>query len=603
MASTPLTIGETLLAGFTTSAPTSSEKPRDGFSDLLDIGVKSDTTKALANPYKKKTAQDEPVATALETPVDFQKALHSNSGHEKVSTKDRLTKKTDALSSGSDEQADTNTIAPNLKLKAVTTPVAATVDVNAPVEAVSTQEALLQELQGVIASLRQMLRSWTDAAPVDATASQNAADATDAAKNPLLALVAGDGNQDARAASSDSIKLMAALEHLVAQLETLQKQLSLQSTDAALRAADAGDAGFSAVDIELSMAAISESFHQLQALLPGNMSASADSSKLPQTTIPNTLTGALMALNNSSSTNMSDTVDTTTNVSDLLTSVRGVMDKVDLMLAKQAVDATQIPATASDANPLDAIAKKVETTAVQTIEPVALDTAADTQEALPVAPIANTKTDSSNADKALVTADSKAATIRVLAVDTEHQNSNGHKQDSAPSQNTQVPNVAASVVGDAKNDANSFAAMLQRVNPKAVMEQVSFQFKTAVADGSSKIQIRLDPAELGKLDIKLDVRADGKTVVMITADNKNTLDLLQRDAAGLQRALADAGLQTDSGSLSFNLRDQQQEQRDAESSHAAGRYQKSLPEDEEPIANSIARSYVVNLSEGLDIRI
>jgi len=47
---------------------------------------------------------------------------------------------------------------------------------------------------------------------------------------------------------------------------------------------------------------------------------------------------------------------------------------------------------------------------------------------------------------------------------------------------------------------------------------------------------------------------DGRVSAVVTADNKDTLDLLQRDQRALERALQDAGLKADSGSLSFNLR-------------------------------------------------
>ena len=41
---------------------------------------------------------------------------------------------------------------------------------------------------------------------------------------------------------------------------------------------------------------------------------------------------------------------------------------------------------------------------------------------------------------------------------------------------------------------------------------------------------------------------------MFIADRPETLDMLQRDARVLERALNDAGLRADSGGLSFNLR-------------------------------------------------
>lgn len=52
----------------------------------------------------------------------------------------------------------------------------------------------------------------------------------------------------------------------------------------------------------------------------------------------------------------------------------------------------------------------------------------------------------------------------------------------------------------------------------------------------------------------MEVNHDGRVSAVITADRADTLDMLARDAKGLERALADAGLRTDSGNLQFNLR-------------------------------------------------
>src|SRR3546814_11737514 len=68
----------------------------------------------------------------------------------------------------------------------------------------------------------------------------------------------------------------------------------------------------------------------------------------------------------------------------------------------------------------------------------------------------------------------------------------------------------------------------------------------------------LHPAELGRIEVKLENASDGTLRAVISAERPETLDLLQRDARGLERALQDAGVQTDSGSLRFNLRSQGQ---------------------------------------------
>lgn len=144
-----------------------------------------------------------------------------------------------------------------------------------------------------------------------------------------------------------------------------------------------------------------------------------------------------------------------------------------------------------------------------------------------------------------------------------------------------------------------FVKLVKDAQPAQVAEQVAVQVKTALRDGSSHIRIQLNPEELGRLDIKLHVLPDGKTGMVITADNKDTLEMLQRDARNLGQALADAGLKADTGSLSFNLRGGQQQQQQ----HAFNGTMKTIPEEDPAQLAAITRSYTVNLQEGLDIRI
>jgi flagellar hook-length control protein FliK len=92
------------------------------------------------------------------------------------------------------------------------------------------------------------------------------------------------------------------------------------------------------------------------------------------------------------------------------------------------------------------------------------------------------------------------------------------------------------------------------VIPHAVAEQVAINVHQAVKSGTDHIQIQLQPADLGTIDVKLNVNHDGRVTVVVSADRSDTLNLLQQDAGGLTQALRDAGLQADNSSLSFNLR-------------------------------------------------
>ncbi len=73
--------------------------------------------------------------------------------------------------------------------------------------------------------------------------------------------------------------------------------------------------------------------------------------------------------------------------------------------------------------------------------------------------------------------------------------------------------------------------------------------------GLDQLTIQLRPADLGRIDVKLQFH-DGSVTGTIIADSQATLDLLQKDQRSLERALQESGLRTEQGSLSFALRDQ-----------------------------------------------
>lgn len=101
---------------------------------------------------------------------------------------------------------------------------------------------------------------------------------------------------------------------------------------------------------------------------------------------------------------------------------------------------------------------------------------------------------------------------------------------------------------------NAAANVGQPVPPTAAAIAVAIAARSK--DGANQFQIRLDPPELGRIDVKLDVDKSGQVHTHLTVDRPDTLDLLQRDARGLERALQQAGLKTGEGGLAFSLRQQ-----------------------------------------------
>ncbi len=94
------------------------------------------------------------------------------------------------------------------------------------------------------------------------------------------------------------------------------------------------------------------------------------------------------------------------------------------------------------------------------------------------------------------------------------------------------------------------------IPPQLVSDQVSVNIQRAVGQGQDKIQIQLRPYDLGRIEVTMEMAKDGKMTAVITAEKQETLDMLKSDTNSLLQSLNNAGMQTDSSSLSFNLGNQ-----------------------------------------------
>ena len=100
------------------------------------------------------------------------------------------------------------------------------------------------------------------------------------------------------------------------------------------------------------------------------------------------------------------------------------------------------------------------------------------------------------------------------------------------------------------------------------------------------------------------VDKDGNVSSRLVVDKAETLDLLQRDAGDLQRALQDAGLKTTDNGLSFSLRDQ---------GFAGGGQNQDMPspaqlfvpDSETPAVDPVLSGYgrLLTAGGGVDIRV
>jgi flagellar hook-length control protein FliK len=73
--------------------------------------------------------------------------------------------------------------------------------------------------------------------------------------------------------------------------------------------------------------------------------------------------------------------------------------------------------------------------------------------------------------------------------------------------------------------------------------------------GGRNFDIRLDPAELGRVDVSLKISDEGEVTAKLVVDRVETLHLLQRDARTLERAFEQAGLKPSNAGVDISLRD------------------------------------------------
>lgn len=96
--------------------------------------------------------------------------------------------------------------------------------------------------------------------------------------------------------------------------------------------------------------------------------------------------------------------------------------------------------------------------------------------------------------------------------------------------------------------------------PAPNLPALAVEISAKSQSGAKQFDIRLDPPELGRVEVRLSIDATGKASAHLSADQPQTLSLLQKDAPILTRALREAGLDVSQDGLNFSLRQQAHDQ-------------------------------------------
>ena len=166
------------------------------------------------------------------------------------------------------------------------------------------------------------------------------------------------------------------------------------------------------------------------------------------------------------------------------------------------------------------------------------------------------------------------------------------------------PQLPAAVATAAPAGALSVTAA---ANAPVPLSGLAVEIAASARAGKSHFEIRLDPADLGRIDVRIDVDHSGQVTSHLTVERPETLSMLRQDAPQLQRALDDAGFKTGDGGLQFSLRDQSSSGQNNGNGNDSGRNAQRLviSEDDTIPAAVAGRTYgrMLGSSSGVDIRV
>ncbi|WP_395646331.1 flagellar hook-length control protein FliK [Terricaulis sp.] len=137
----------------------------------------------------------------------------------------------------------------------------------------------------------------------------------------------------------------------------------------------------------------------------------------------------------------------------------------------------------------------------------------------------------------------------------------------APAQHAAPQSAAAVAPAPLPSSQVTAEHAAQRIAPAST--QVAREIVRRFNGGATSFELRLDPPELGRIDVRMEVSRDHKVTAVIAADSPQALSDLMRHARDLEASLQSAGLDLAENGLSFDLN--QSGQRSADEGDGGGR--------------------------------
>ncbi len=503
------------------SAPADSGSPENAFSALLNlVGVKFKTGSALGG-MESKLMHSNDAAHAVQ--AEARDDASQNAPRAVAKPKPSKSDDKDAKAAKDDDSSDAD---------ATTT----TTDSASAADAAAADQTQTAVQAAVAATVALPIVAEVQAAPVVAVVQQAAV--TEAVAGPVEAVV-----QTATAAVDTNVAAAATVtapEQIAAAVPVIQKAAGPSVEQA--KAADTGPKTFQTITTAAAETDTSADVDAAAATLNTVTTAKAATAKSDATGPKETRAAAAVDQSQNMSRMLGDDnkIQVQVHVGGKAAAAQSFGDANPYNIYSGYTGAAQ-GSTANgqvgDANATNALVQTAKVAAeTQTpVAPIVLPPQLQSQQA--PAPAAAVRSDAAAPIQAL---ESTSGAQNNSQNDAGFDSFGGHAQGSAATSETKA--------------ASQTATDRPQVTPQQIVDQIKVVITRAAKAGMDKVTIQLKPLELGRIDVKLEMSDDHKVRVTVTADNKDTLALLQSDSHTLERTLNEAGLRTDSANLHFNLR-------------------------------------------------
>lgn len=144
----------------------------------------------------------------------------------------------------------------------------------------------------------------------------------------------------------------------------------------------------------------------------------------------------------------------------------------------------------------------------------------------------------------------------------------------------------------------NYMSSAKGMSSTAVTQMVTLQLQQNMQNRTSMMTLQLHPADLGQLDIKLKFERDGQVRAHLSADKPETLSMLQKDSAYLEKTLQQNGVKLDENSITFDLRQQGRQQNMGGNDNGAGNGEQFAGRGEKTVGGNLLQASIAVQAQG-----